>query len=306
MGIHLSKFKLTRQSTEQIQKFINKVDEENNKNIQMNTIQKRSNTINTINTNNTIIPNYYDKISFYNAEVVNKFPYFVKYSHMKELFISHAHINETLGYFVTFDRFNEVIAAIFKFDIPILCHSFLSERLYQLMEKNNVVGLADFMEGIKHILLSDDVKTRISFEVMRKYDSKSNNVNTDQYGIPFNDIVEYFSYSWKSGLYLLYTITNQQCKGELISNGILVPGKGDLDFLITKYKYSLVQYLIDSFSKFNINLSQNDSYQYVNIPFDIFKKWIYLDHDLEITYYNKRIKIAVSLLCLRNVGLLVN
>ena len=40
------------------------------------------------------------------------------------------------------------------------------------------------------------------------------------------------------------------------------------------------------------------------IPYDIFKRWLEKGHDLEIVYYNKRMKVSMSLLCLNEIILL--
>jgi hypothetical protein len=41
----------------------------------------------------------------------------------------------TKEYFITYEGFNQIISILFRFDIPILCHTFLSEKIFELLTK---------------------------------------------------------------------------------------------------------------------------------------------------------------------------
>lgn len=85
---------------------------------------------------------------------------------------------------------------------------------------------------------------------------------------------------------------------DLIEKGIFVPRKHhQLDYLIKKYEKNLREYLENSFAEYNINTI-------LAIPYDIFQRWIHKSHDLEIIYYNKRMKVAVTLMSLNEIVLI--
>jgi hypothetical protein len=122
------------------------------------------------------------------------------------------------------------------------------------------------------------------------------NLNYERDSIEFTEIFEYFVSSWKRGFWLLENIlSNNQ---DLKEKGIFIPEKhGQLDYLILKYEKNLKEYLMNSFSEFNLNVMKG-------INYTIFQNWLLKGHDLEIVYYNKRMKVAISLLCVDEIVLI--
>jgi hypothetical protein len=42
-------------------------------------------------------------------------------------------------YYINYDLFNKIISTIFKFDIPIICYSYLSKRIFDIMGKVKLI-----------------------------------------------------------------------------------------------------------------------------------------------------------------------
>lgn len=88
-------------------------------------------------------------------------------------------------------------------------------------------------------------------------------------------------------------------KDDLNKNNVPVPAKNQLDFLLDKNREEIKKYLANSFSSIGAkDLS--------NINYDTYKLWITNDHTLEIIYFNKRIRIAMDLMCLDHIELNLN
>ncbi len=151
---------------------------------------------------------------------------------------------------------------------------------------------------MKFLLSSNDAKIRVSFEAMKN--SPVVRIEKHYNFIEFSEISDFFLISFKIGLNLLSKVLSSQCKEELQGKGVFIPNQYDLDFLIKKYEENIKSYLIDSFKDYYGKLEIISDKM---IPYEIFKKWIMKDHDLEIVYFNKKLKVAVTLMCLNDIGL---
>jgi hypothetical protein len=113
--------------------------------------------------------------------------------------------------------------------------------------------------------------------------------------IEFNEILEFFINSWRRGFELLDNILYHN--EELKAKNVYIPEKPHrFDYLIEKYENKIRDYLENSFLEYKINVMRG-------IPYDIFKGWLEKGHDLEIVYYNKRMKVCMSLLSLKEIVL---
>ena len=127
---------------------------------------------------------------------------------------------------------------------------------------------------------------------------RRNNLKSNRNTIEFNEIFEFFMNSWKKGFQLLENILNNS-SNEFNERNIFIPrNSNQLEFLLQKNEKQVRQYLVSSLSEFNVNLNSG-------IGYEIFKNWIEKGHDLEIVYVNKRLRVAVSLLCLNDIVLVM-
>jgi hypothetical protein len=118
--------------------------------------------------------------------------------------------------------------------------------------------------------------------------------------IDFTEIFEFFKNSLKYGFNIMYNLLNNQCKENLLINEIYILKINELDFLLSKYENNLKNYLVNSFSDF---YGYTENVAEKSIPYDIFMMWILKDHDFEITYGNTKLKIAITLMCLSDIGI---
>ena len=90
-----------------------------------------------------------------------------------------------------------------------------------------------------------------------------------------------------------------QVKDDLNKNNVPVPAKSQFDFLLDKNTEEIKKYIANSFYSIGVkDLS--------TINYDTYKLWIANDHTLEIIYFNKRVRIAMDLMCLDHIDLNLN
>lgn len=85
---------------------------------------------------NQISPNKISKKNLNANPVVNdnsknKFSCMISYNDLVSAFRQYA----ISGRFLNYDKFNECISAILKFDIPLLPYTYLAQKLFTLMDK---------------------------------------------------------------------------------------------------------------------------------------------------------------------------
>lgn len=199
------------------------------------------------------------------------------------MILSHFFLNLTYLFYATHIQLKDYLNFQAKYIIYI----------FNFQKEQNKVYETEFIEGIKYALLSNESKIKATFEAM-----KFSLIYNDRNYLEFIEIFEFFIISWNCGLDILYDLLNKNCKEELNEKNIFIPPHHSLNYLIKKYENVIKTYLIDSFLEFGMDVKQEISY-------DMFKLWILKNHDLEIVYHNKRLKIAVSMICLNDIGLLI-
>jgi hypothetical protein len=120
--------------------------------------------------------------------------------------------------------------------------------------------------------------------------------------LEFNDLLTYFINSWIYGFRNLSEIINlnNNFREEFNKNNIFIPSKNNLDYLVDKHNEEIKNYLITTFTKAGVSDFSK------GIDYEVFKTWLNYDHTLEICYFNKRIRIAVDLMCLDDIGINMN
>jgi hypothetical protein len=148
---------------------------------------------------------------------------------------------------------------------------------------------------MKYVLTSIENQIKATFEAMK---FKFNYDKIERNSIEFNEIFEYFLKSWEGGMVILCNFLNRQCFNDPNLKSLYIPKFPEIQFLLKKYGNVIKAYLLDSFFEFGVDINKG-------VSFEIFSKWILKDHDLEIVYSQKRLKIAVSLTCCKEIGLLI-
>jgi hypothetical protein len=96
-----------------------------------------------LNNEKVIIPNNGENNTYLNLvpnkkEEIRNFSKFIKNSDLTAAFkhfsLGGNNLNTNIK-FLNFEKFNECISALLKFDIPILPHTYLADRLFNIMDK---------------------------------------------------------------------------------------------------------------------------------------------------------------------------
>ncbi len=80
-----------------------------------------------------------------------------------------------------------------------------------------------------------------------------------------------------------------------MSKGIPVPSITQFELWANKFENHIRIYLSNDFRECGVDISRP-------IDFDLFRKWIYRDHNLKLTYTIKNVVIATSLISLDDLG----
>jgi len=180
------------------------------------------------------------------------------------------------------ERFNDILAYTLKFDIPIISSTYLAERLFDLLDDSGDGRIQEdeYIDGMKKVFASKEVREKLSFiAMMRRKDM-------DKTYIEFNEIFEFFFNSWMHGFKIL---------GEVLCREKNFDKKGFKEFA-SKFDEKIKQFLLSEMKEAGINPMER-------IEFFQIRKWLNKDNTLQIIEGKKGVNIAMSLLCLEDVGL---
>ena len=130
----------------------------------------------------------------------------------------------------------------------------------------------------------------VSFEAMQ--------ITKNKNYLELNEIIEFFTNSWLYGFRFIYYYINSKFKEELITANVYIPKKlSQLENFVFQNSENIKSYVVISLK--SIGLVDPSK----GVDFETYKKWAEIDHSLEISYFNKRFKFAMNLMCLNEVGL---
>ena len=219
--------------------------------------------------------------NYYQKQKVLSFPLIFKViqKHSKDCYLNLKGFNDCL---------NELISDPMLF--PILPYSYLSERLFRLIDRENR-GLIDqelFRKGLFLSIANKDFRMYVMFEVMKS--------NPNQNYLTFDDFFHFFYNTWQSSFSYIYNALNYY-KKEFYQNNIPLPNDmNDFVSIINKHRNTLRDFLIQ-----NLYDSGIDSQQH--ITYERFTNWIVKDNTIEITYASKIFRFATSILFMEKIGI---
>ena len=84
----------------------------------------------------------------------------ISWSDLKESFRKH----QIDGY-LNRERFNDTITTILKFDIPVISYTYLSERLFDLLDDSSDGRIQEdeYIEGMKNVFSTREVREKCIF-----------------------------------------------------------------------------------------------------------------------------------------------
>jgi hypothetical protein len=194
--------------------------------------------------------------------------------------------------FINKQGFNECIKFLFCDDVfPLLAYSFLSEKLFNLLDYQRVgtLNFETFSKGVCNVLSCQETRTKILFQAMMQ--------NPNKNYLMFDDLFQFFYNSWIYGFNYIFNYINYYYKQEFMQKNIPIPSnQGELHNLVNKHKEDLNNYLVKSLYDSGINI--NSAINYEN-----FKHWALKDNTVEIIYSGKIFRFATGLKYFENIGL---
>jgi hypothetical protein len=83
-----------------------------------------------------------------------------------------------------------------------------------------------------------------------------------------------------------------RCEEEFVKNGFFLPKEGQLENLVSSYESDVREYLTGLFGEKQ------------QIDFEAFRKFYEMDHTLEVIFYNKRLRMAMTFACLDDIEII--
>ena len=252
-----------------------------NKNLQNNIFNpQQSPEINKSNSNPT--QNFLMRT---NTTATQKFKYHLTSKMLKDAFYTYAIDNSYLNK----SRFNDALESLFRFPIPEMHYTFLTEKIYYIIDDSGdeKIQEEEFMQ-LSHVLSSKEYRLRLSMMAMMTTVDK----NRDY--IEVNEIKDFFFKSFIYGYkHLIWQV--QKSKNEFTSKNLPIVSQQQIELWAERYEFLIKSYI-------DKDLRENGIDPYKTMDFDTFKNWIVKDHSLYLQYGSKTCVIATSLVKIEEIG----
>ena len=187
-------------------------------------------------------------------------------------------------------RFNDAIESIFRFNIPEMHYTHLSNKIYDLLDSSGdgKIQEDEFLEGFGRVLKDRNFRLLLSMMAMMSLPDKSRDY------IEVNEIKDFFYQSYIEGFkHLGWKI--KKSPEELKRNNLPVPTIQQLGKWAQKFEKEIRNAIDRDLREFAPNLGNS-------ITFEQFVRWISIDHTLYLQFGGKNIMIATSLIRLDDVS----
>ena len=215
----------------------------------------------------------------------NKFKYHITTKMLKDAFFTYAIDNSYLNK----TRFNDAIESLFRFPIPEMHYTYLTEKIYYIIDDSgdDKIQEDEFMQ-LSHVLNSKEYRLRLSMMAMMTTTDK----NRDY--IEVNEIKDFFFKSFIYGYkHLIWQV--QKSKNEFTSKNLPIVSQQQIELWAERYEFLIKSYI-------DKDLRENGIDPYKTMDFDTFKNWIVKDHSLYLQYGSKTCVIATSLVKIEEIG----
>ena len=193
------------------------------------------------------------------------------------------------GSYLNRPRFNDAIESIFRFNIPEMHYTHLSNKIYDLLDSSGdgKIQEDEFLEGLGNVLRDRNFRLLLSMMAMMSLPDKSRDY------IETSEIKEFFYHSYIEG----YKHLGWQIKrnpDEFRKNGLPVATIEQLGKWAAKFEKEIKSAIDRDLKDFESNIGNS-------ITFEQFLRWISIDHTIYIQYGSKNLMIATSLLRLDDI-----
>ena len=186
-------------------------------------------------------------------------------------------------------RFNDAIESIFRFNIPAMHYTYLSDKIYDLLDSSGdgKIQLDEFLEGFSAVLKDKNYRLLLSMMAMMSLPDKSRDY------IEISEIKDFFFNSYVEAYrHLAYLVKKNA--DEYKRNNLPVATPKQMGKWARKYEKEIKEYVDRDIKNFFGNLTNS-------INFEQFKRWISQDHTIYVKYGDKNISIATSLIRLDDI-----
>ena len=185
--------------------------------------------------------------------------------------------------------FNDAIESIFRFNIPEMHYTHLSNKIYELLDSSHdgKIQEDEFVDGFKSVLKDRNFRLLLSMEAMMSLPDISRDY------IEVNEIKQFFYLSYIEA----YKHLGWQIKKnpeEFKRNNLPIPTIQQLGKWAQKFEKEIGAAIDKDLKDFDPNVTNS-------ITFPQFLRWISIDHTIYIKYGNKNISVATSLLRLDDI-----
>ena len=188
------------------------------------------------------------------------------------------------------DRFNDAIESLFRFPIPEMHYTYLSEKIFHLIDNSGdgKIQKDEFIQGFSNVLKDKNYRLNLSMVCMMNTNDKNRNY------LDISEIKEFFVRSFIYGFkHLLYQVNKE--KNEFQKKNLPVVTIGQIELWSERFELQIHSYI-------DKDLRENGIDPYGRMDFETFKKWIIKDHTIHLNYGGKNCDIATSLVKLDDIG----
>ena len=180
-------------------------------------------------------------------------------------------------------RFNDAIESIFRFNIPAMHYTYLSDKIYDLLDSSGdgKIQEDEFLDGFSSVLKDKNYRFLLSMMAMMSLPDKSRDY------IEVSEIQEFFFNSYVEAFRHLGHLVKRDAN-EFKRNNYPVATVKQLGKWARKYEKEVKDYIDKDLKAFFPGMGNR-------INFEQFKHWIENDHNIVVQYANIKVTIATSL-----------
>jgi hypothetical protein len=186
-------------------------------------------------------------------------------------------------------RFNDAIESIFRFNIPVMHYTYLSDKIYDLLDSSGdgKIQEDEFLDGFMAVLKDKNYRLLLSMMAMMSLPDKSRDY------IEISEIKDFFFHSYVEAYRHLAFLVKRE-EGEYKKNNLPVATVKQMGKWASKFEKEIKDYIDRDIKGVFPNAINR-------INFEQFKRWIAQDHTIYVKYGNKNISVATSLIRLDDI-----
>ena len=174
-------------------------------------------------------------------------------------------------------RFNDAIESIFRFNIPVMHYTYLSDKIYDLLDSSGdgKIQEDEFLDGFMAVLKDKNYRLLLSMMAMMSLPDKSRDY------IEISEIKDFFFHSYVEAYRHLAFLVKRE-EGEYKKNNLPVATVKQMGKWASKFEKEIKDYIDRDIKGVFPNAINR-------INFEQFKRWIAQDHTIYVKYGNKNV-----------------